>query len=48
MNDAEVARLLADLTWISARLAEIDARNFGRPAHPSGLQPTPKQTARPV
>ena len=48
MNDADVARLLADLTQIAARLAEIDARDFGRPAHVPGSQPPPKGTARPV
>jgi len=46
MNDADVARLFADLTRIAARLAEIDVRNFGRPALLANSQPTPKETAR--
>ena len=46
MTDADVARLLADLTRMAARLAEIEARDFGRPAQRRVSQPTPKETAR--
>lgn len=32
MSDADFARLLADLTRMAARLAEIDTRELGQPA----------------
>jgi hypothetical protein len=48
MTDADFARLLADLTLMAARLAEIDARDFGRPTPLPSSQPTPNETAGPT
>lgn len=41
MSDADFARLLADLTRMAARLAEIDARDLGLLPSASGAQHLP-------
>ena len=43
MSDADFARLLADLTRMATRLAEIDARELGTSTRWASL-PTPRET----